>query len=343
MKLEKRNIFKNDIIFIDGLWGTGKSLLGPIVSSMDRVEKVKIESIYEYISWLYYLGKIDEDGALWMLRTYVDNSQYHNTIGREVNLRWHDDSGLKNAPEKLKLVRRLFGTEGDSKVEKINSENIAFCAMSHLLMHTPELLPLAYGQRIKIIEMVRHPLYMVGHFSAYLARFESPREFTMSFYHEDTKVPWFAQAWKAEFVRGNPTERAVLCISRLFPWLDRKIEGARASGLAVLDLSFEEAVFQTEKALYKLEQFVGRRHHSRIAGILKKQMLPRQTIAKGRGHSSYGWAKSDKKEGEIYAELLAGVQATCSEELQNEMNKMIAWYNGKYPSPLSQYQRNDHF
>lgn len=338
MKLEKRNTFINDIIFIDGLWGTGKSLLGPIVSGMDRIEKVRIEGVYENISLLYHLGKINQDGALWMLRTYADKSQYYNTIGREVNLRWGDDSGLKNAPEKLKIIRRLFGPEGDSKVEEINRENLAFCVMSHLLMLTPELVPLAYGSRVKVIEMVRHPLYMVGHFSAYLARFESPREFTMAFYHEDTKVPWFAQDWKAEFVRSNPTERAVLCITRLYPWLDTKIERARASGLAVLDLSFEEAVFQTDKTLHKLEQFTGRRHHSRIASILKKQMLPRETIAKGRGHSSYGWTKSDKTEGEMYAELLAGVRANCSVELQNEMNKVIAWYNEKYPSPLSQYQ-----
>jgi hypothetical protein len=336
--LEKKTTFTNDLIFIDGLWGTGKSLLGPIVSSMERVEKVKFESVYEYISWLYYLGKIDKDGALWMLRTYADKSQYHNTIGREVNLRWSDDSGLKNAPEKLKLVLRLFGAEGDHKVEEINRRNIAFCAMSHLLMLTPELLPMAYGQRIKVIEMVRHPLYMLGHYSAYLTRFESAREFTMSFYYEGAKVPWFAQAWKAEFVRSNPTEQAVLCISRLLPWLDRNIEHARASGLAVLDLSFEEAVFQTEETLCKLEQFIGRRHHSRVAGILKKLMIPRETITNGKGHSNYGWAKSFKSEGEMYESLLADVQANCSHKLQEDLHKSIAWYNQKYPSILSQYQ-----
>jgi hypothetical protein len=339
MNLEKRNTFKNDIIFLDGMWGTGKSLLGPIVSGMDRVEKFKIETIYEYISWLHHLKKIDVNGALWMLRTYTDNSQYHNTIGREVNLRWQDDSGLKNAQEKLKLVYRLFGEEGDSKVEKINSDNIAFCAMSHLLMLTPELLTLAYGKRIKVVEMVRHPLYMVNHFSAYLARFESPREFTMSFYHEDTKVPWFAQEWAEKFVCSNTTERAVLCISRLFSWLDRKIESARASGLAVLVLNFEEVVFQPQITLHKLETFLDRRHHPRIPTILKRQKIPRETISQGKGHSTYGWTRSGKSEGDMYSELWAQVQAFCSEELQHDLNKTIVWYNEKYPSPLSQYQQ----
>ena len=338
MALEKRHTFSNDIIFIDGFWGTGKSLLGPILSGMDRVERFRFESVYEYVSLLFHLGKITEDGAVWMLRTYADQSQYHNTIGREVNLRWRDDSGFKYAPNKLKILQRLFGPEGDSKVEEINRENLAYCVTSHLLMLTPALLPLAYGKRVKIIEVVRHPLYLVRTFASYLARFESPREFTMALYTNDAKVPWFAQDWSAEFIRSNPTEQAVLCITRLYPWLDKKIKSARASGLTILDLSFEELVFRTDETLKKLEQFTGRTHNSQIAKILKRQMLPRETIAKGRGHSNYGWRRSDKTEHEFYAELLEGVQANCSVELQNEMLKVISWYDEKYPSLLAHYQ-----
>ena len=44
--LAKKNTLKNDVIFIDGLWGTGKSIIAPIVGAMDGVEKQKIEHIY---------------------------------------------------------------------------------------------------------------------------------------------------------------------------------------------------------------------------------------------------------------------------------------------------------
>ena len=337
MRLEKRNCFTNDILFVDGLWGTGKSLLGPILSGMEGVEKVKVESLYEYVSWLFYLGKIDKDGALWMLRTYADCSQYHNSIGREINLRWSDDTGLKNAPNKYKLIRRLFGNEGDSKVDEINNTNLAFCAMSHMLMLSPELLNIAYGERIKVVEMVRHPLYMVSHFSAYLARFDSSREFTMAFYRENTKIPWFAEAWSAEYVNGNEIERAVMCITRLYPWLNGKIEESRAAGLSVLDLSFEEAVFETNITLSKLEKFTGRKNHPRITSILKKQKIPRNTIAQGKGHASYGWVKNNKSEAETYAELLEKVQENCSANHLDELDKVIAWYNDKYPSKLADF------
>ena len=338
VQLDKINNFSNDIIFIDGLWGTGKSLLGPIVSGMTGIEKVKIEHVYEYICSLSSLGKIESDAALWMLRTYADLSQYNNTISREVNLRWSDDSGIGNNPDKIKYIKRLFSGEGDSKVDEINRGNLALCVMSHMLMLTPELLPLAYGNRVKVIEIVRHPLYMFQHWVGYLSRFDSPREFTVSFYHENVKVPWFARDFKNEFVNMNPTEKAVLCISRLYSLLDEKIQQAKTNGLAVLDLSFEETVFETNRTLEKLDQFTNRKHHTRIASILKKQKLPRTTLSNGKGHASYGWSSIDKPERERYSDLLSNLRNNCSSELQSKMMQLIEWYNCRYPSELGKYK-----
>jgi hypothetical protein len=340
MQLAKQNVFKNDIIIIDGLWGTGKSILGPIISGMRGVEKTKAESIYEYMSWLHYLGKIEQDGAIWMMRTYADCSQYHNRIGRELNLRWSDDTGLKHVRNKWDYVKRLFGTEGDIKVNEINSENLAFSVMSHLLMLTPDLLIPAYGNRVKVIEMLRHPLYMVNHFASYLERFESSREFTMSYYHEDVKIPWFVNGWEEAFIHGNKFERAVLCIINLYPWLDSQITKAKNDGLQILDLSFEETVFDTNSAIQKIQTFIGRKHSSHLNKILKSQKLPRETIAKGNGHASYGWQRTNIPESEFYRQSLDVVLNNCSSKSINEMQALINWYNTKYPSKLSQFVNN---
>jgi hypothetical protein len=337
MKLERRHGFGNDIIFLDGLWGTGKSLLNPIISGMARVEKTKIESIYEYISWLFSLKKIEKEAALWLLRSYADCSQYHNLIGREVNLRWADDTGLRNVPDKLLYLSRLFGGEGDSKASEINDKNIAFSVMSHMLMLTPELLVPAFGKRVKVIEMVRHPLYLVSHFASYLERFEGEREFTMSYYYEDVKVPWFVDGWEAEYVGASSVEKAVLCITHLYPWLEKKMSTARSFGLSLLDLSFEEVVFETTEATSRIENFLGRSHHPKVASILSKQMLPRQTVSQGRGHMSYGWKQTDKPERQVYEEQLQLVRSACSLGLQSEFYQLIHWYNRRYPSVLADY------
>src|SRR5438046_6974013 len=46
MELAKFNPFTNDVIFIDGLWGSGKSVLAPIMSGMRGVEKQKLDPAF---------------------------------------------------------------------------------------------------------------------------------------------------------------------------------------------------------------------------------------------------------------------------------------------------------
>jgi hypothetical protein len=340
MQLEKRNTLSNDIIFIDGLWGTGKSLLGPIVSGMERVENAKIEHVYEYVSILRHLDKINPDAASWMLKTYVDMSQYNNLIGRKINLRWSDDSGFANNPNGLKYIKRLFGGEGDQIIADINDNNLALNIMTHMLMLVAEPVFVAYGDRVKIIEMVRHPLYMLRHWYAYLQRFESPREFTVSIDHEGSKVPWFAAGWENEFVEANTMDKALLSIIKLYDWLSSSTKDAVARGGNVLTLSFESLAMTPEEPLQMLASFLGRQHHSRLPSILRKQKIPRNTISQGKGHAGYGWSKkdSDKDEQQVYAQHLKFVKTNGSSGNVDKLLNLIETYNDKYPSMLSQYQ-----
>jgi hypothetical protein len=339
MLLEKFNPLKNDIIIVDGLWGTGKSLLGPIVSGMDRVEKAKLEHIYEYVAILRYLDKISPDAAAWMLKTYADLSQYNNLIGREVNLRWSDDSGLANNPNSFQYIKRMFGNEGDQKLVDINDNNIALNVMSHMLLLVADPIFEAYGERAKIIEIVRHPLYMVKHWYSYLQRFDSPREFTVSFNYRGNKVPWFVVGWEDEFIKANMMNKALLSIIRLYAWLDDSIEKAAAKGNSVLTFSFEAMAMTPDEPLQLLESFLGRRHYPRLSAILRKQKIPRRTISQGKGHAAYGWSKdSTKSEEQVYAQHFEFVRENGSSANVDKLQQLIETYNDKYPSILAQYQ-----
>lgn len=251
MLLEKSQTFQNDIIFVDGLWGTGKSLIGPIVSGMDRVEKVKIEHIYEHLCIMHHLGKINSDALMWLLKTYADLSQYNNVIGREVNLRWRDESGLANNPNSLKYIKRLFGGDGDQKVADINEQNLALNIMSHMILLVAAPLFEAYGKRLKIVEVLRHPLYMVRHWYAFLQRFDAPRIFTIATQHKEQKVPWFALGWEEEFIQASHMDKVLLSIMRTFERLDQALCDAHTKGHQVLALSFEALAIQPDESLQR--------------------------------------------------------------------------------------------
>jgi len=339
MLLDKFSPLKNDIIFVDGLWGTGKSLIGPIVSGMERVEKVKIEEIYEWVCIMQHLGKIGSDAASWLLKTHADESQYNNLIGRGINLRWGDDSGFANNPNSFRYIKRMFGGEGDAKIAEINDNNLALNIMSHMLMLVADPVFEAFGDRARVIEIVRHPLYMVKHWHAYLQRFDSPREFTVCFDHKGHKVPWFAVGWEDEFIEANTMDRALLSIVRLYAWLDDALTKADAKGNRIITLSFESLVMTPEEPLRQLESFLGRRHHPRLQSILKRQKMPRKTLSQGRGHAAYGWSKdSVDSEEQVYAGNLEFVRAKGSSGNVDELLKLIAQYNIKYPGVLAQYQ-----
>jgi len=337
-RLTKKNTFKNDVIFIDGLWGTGKSIIAPIVGAMDGVEKQKIEHIYEYLCVLIHLNKIEADAADSLLKIYADLSQYNNLVGREVNFRWHDDSGPRNNPNSLRYIQRMFGKEGDIVVDDINEQNLALNVMSHMIAQVSEPLVKAYGSRLKIIEMVRHPVYMVRHWYSYLSKFDGEREFTLSIDYGGQKVPWFASSWQDKFVEMSVMDRSLHSIIFLYDLLFSSLNDLNKRSANIMVMSFESVVMNTENELKRLQEFLGRSHSNKIKKILKQQKIPRKQLSQGKGHAGYGWEQSEAdSEKEEYDNQLEFIRGKASGNALLEFNILIKKYNEKWPSILNHY------
>jgi hypothetical protein len=337
LRVAKFNPLTHDVVFIDGVWGSGKSVLAPIMSGMERLEKQKIDPAFEYFCILRFLGKMDADAAVTLLRIYSDMDQYHNLIGREVNLRWADDSGIANNPGSLRYVRRMFDrTEGDGVIDRINRENLGLQIMSHCMLPVADPLFEAYGERLRIVEMVRHPVYLVRHWEAYLSRFDGAREFTIAFECEGRKVPWFAADWAADYVRLPLVDRIIGSICWLYERLFAIVD--RASPRHLFVASFEDAVLKTESVLASLSAFLGRTHHPRLARALARQKLPRRRITQGKGHASYGWTPGrESSEREEYEALARQVRDGAAPEFRSRFDALINEYNRRWPSVLSEF------
>lgn len=337
MKIAKSNTFSHDIIFIDGTWGTGKSIIGPIISGMDRVEKQRFDPIFEYLCELNHLGELGDDATVALLRMYADTDQYHNLLGREINLRWKDDTGSVNNPGWFRYARRLFQSGGEATVELINRDNLALAVMSHFILPVARPMASAFGARLKLVEMVRHPLYMITHWQSYLSRFEGAREFTLSLETEGKKVPWFAADWSTEFVELSSMDKVLTSIVRLYRWMFSVIDEP-PGGVALLVVSFEQMVLDPEPVITRLESFLGRPHHPRVGRILRSQKLPRERISQGKGHAAYGFQRTcAASEGDEYLTLLDAVKRQGSAARVDEFLTLISEYNHRWPSVLSQF------
>jgi hypothetical protein len=340
LDLKHFNSFTNDIIVVDGFWGGGKSVVTSIIGSMARVEKKKVEHVYEYVCIAHSTGKMNTDAASAFLKIYADLSQYNNLIGREVNLRWSDDSGLRNNPGSLTYLKRLFHPGGDSVADQISERNLALLIASHELISVSDLLYESYGSRLKLVEVVRHPVHLFNNVRDYTAEFERTREFTLSFEVSGVKVPWFAADWADEFVSSSITDRALLSIARMQSGMFSSIDSINAVQKPLLVLSFENTVLRPEDSIEKLEIFLNRPRTRRTNRVLRQQNLPRKQISAGKATSSFSFtSNSASSEHETYKKVFEEIKADGSLSAINEFRSAVNAYNLRWPSQLNEFEK----
>jgi hypothetical protein len=306
---------------------------------MKNVEMVKFDVIYEYVCILLHLGQITPSAAAFFLQSYSDDLQYSNLIGRNTNLRWKDQSGFSQNPHKIRTLYRLFSSEGDSRIQEIELENIALFVMSHHVFSISDPLFSVFGDRLKFIEIVRHPLYLVQHWYSYLSRFDSKRELTPSINVSGVKVPWFAASWSDAYIRASIIDRALLSIVYLYEDLEKTIDSRTFHSNKMLIQSFESMVFEPHQNLAAISNFLGRSHHPGIEAIMRKEKIPRSVISKGKGYKSYGWASNNhESEKAAYVELIHFVKTNATSSVFESFEQVISRYNARFPSSLSSLQ-----
>lgn len=340
LDLKHFNSFTNDIIVVDGFWGGGKSVVTSIIGSMTRVEKKKVEHVYEYVCIAHSTGKMNTDAACAFLKIHADLSQYNNLIGREVNLRWSDDSGLRNNPGSLTYLKRLFHAGGDGIADQISERNLALLIASHELISVSDLLYESYGSRLKLVEVVRHPVHLFNNVRDYTAKFERTREFTLSFEVSGVKVPWFAADWADEFVSSSITDRALLSIARMQSEMFSSIDSINAAQKPLLVLSFENTVLRPEDSIEKLENFLNRPRTRRTNRVLRQQNLPRKQISAGKATSSFSFtSNSASSEHETYKKVFKEIEDGGSLSAVNEFRSAVNAYNLRWPSQLNEFEK----
>src|SRR3989338_4749692 len=109
IKTTRKVEFASKVLIIDGLPGCGKTMLSPIVSALDRVEKLTYAFDVELMCQLCVLGKLDDNIAKNMVRTFTDKALYYSLMSRDVNFRWGDFSGVFMDAQPLRYIKRLFG------------------------------------------------------------------------------------------------------------------------------------------------------------------------------------------------------------------------------------------
>ena len=258
-------------------------MMTPIVSAFPRVELVQYSYEIEYAAALRSMGKIDEDAAATLIQMFAELQIYNVMMARETNFRWSDLSGVWSNPHWLRYLRRLFQPGDESAIKRIRNEHPILHLVTHWMLGVSPYLFAALGESLRLIVVVRHPLYMIKQQFNYMhRRGTDPRDFSIWFKHDERSLPWYAFGWEEKFLRANDMDRTIFMIEERQRLNDRVVgELGESEGERLLIIPFECFVTRPEPYLRKMERLLGVEMNALTERALKKQNIPRAMYADG--------------------------------------------------------------
>ena len=279
VELQRGNTFGNEVVIVDGQGRSGKNLIAVLLSTMNRVEKMRLDSQIDYFTRYYFLGKMSLDAAVIALQLEFDEKYYYQAISRDVNFRIDDYSGVLKQGKRWEYFRRLFLPADEAAVTRLQEQRGIFQEMTHDGLHAATLYFAALGERLKMIHVFRDPVGNIYEQDqrGFGTRIGSdPRELQLTHFWNGHIVPIMVIGKEEAWINGNATERLVLIVDAMFRlnvqgYLDISPDDRKR----VLFLEFEDFVVNPYPHMERLEAFIGEKFGKAKTRILKRERSPR--------------------------------------------------------------------
>lgn len=323
IKTTRKIEFPTKVLIIDGLPGCGKTMLSPIVSALDRVEKLTYAFEIENMCQLVDLGKMDEETAQTMVRIYTDLKLYNMMMGREVNFRMKDLSSVFMDGQPWRYVRRIFGPGDETVPDRVAQQRPILHLTTHQLLTIGHPVFKALQERLLLVDVVRHPLYMIKQQALNMEKLIADvRFFNVHFEYKGKEIPCWTKGWEDIFLNSNSVEKAVYSIVRMI----QKTQISRDSlppelRKNILTVPFEDFVLSPWGYMEAITSRLETKIIPATLKMMRKQRVPRQKIAQGLDLPVYrrcGWVPA-RKDGDEAQELLERREWMVKQVDQNAM------------------------
>lgn len=277
------------VIFVDGLAGCGKTMLAPIVSSFDRVELMTYAFEIQWYCAQYFMGELSLHGAKTLIQLQADLKLYNTMMGREVNFRPSDLSSVDRHVDPKKYYDRIKAPGDEVIPDRIRSERPIMNLCVHNLIPYCEPLIEAFGDKAYFIDVVRHPLYMLRQQALNFERLiPNPRDIELYIRHNDQDIPYYFKGFEDDYTQSkSPYDKAVFYSYHLGR---RSLE--QGEKLQLLRIPFERFVLDPDPYMEKIRNFLKVKDSPFTAEKLKSSNVPRTKIAEGIDLDIYrrcGW------------------------------------------------------
>jgi len=329
------------LVLVDGQPGCGKTLFTAIVAAMERVELLNYSCELENLCALNYLNKISEDAVESMIRIQMDLIIYETMMSRRVNIRPGDLSSIFRDVDAWSYLKRILSKGNEDVPELIKKEKPILHFATHNLLAFSEPIFSSLGCKVAVIEVVRHPLYMliqqtlnqIHHFE----QLGTARQFHLYIKHGDGQVPFWNYGQEELYLNSKPVERAIYEMQKLSELTEnykkQKLEGNKVK---VLTIPFEPFVLDPWPYLKKIEDELGSKITSKTKKVIKKQNIPRKKISDGIPLEIYkrcGWEEPDhnlSEKEELEKRRHFAVEQRASDTALKVLDKLCVDYESNY-------------
>lgn len=281
------SLLSKRLLFIDGVTRSGKSMIGPVVSSFTKTYPMQFQTILDNLMPIYKQKSIRHDVLTSMLNFYFNQNIYNLNISRQINLRKNDLNSLVNDKNYKEYLQNLNIKDGDYIIEKIKKKNHTLVYQTHdLLSMVHELNKLNYPY--KLIYVYRNPIDNIfSFFKRYQLRLSSksndvynidnPRIFQMMIKTNNKLLPYYTRNYEKNFLKLNFLEKVVFYY--LFS-IKNSIKSykklSKIQKKKILLIQYDSFAQNVNFEIKKLTKFLNVKETTHTKKILKINNLPRK-------------------------------------------------------------------
>jgi hypothetical protein len=279
IKLVRRNTLLQEFVLADGIGSSGKAMMSHVIASFKRVEKTRIDMLFDTVPRLYMLGKISHDAAVTIMQTESDMLLYHTMMSRGVNFRFTDGTGVFQNPYPWRYVRRLFSKERSPVVERIRKGRPIFQNVTHDALRNAEILFDAFEEQLRIVYIVRDPVEIIHdwHRRGFGTRIGTdPQEFQFSYEWKGDVVPLYAYGWESEYLSSAPIDRNIGMVGyHVKGNMESYHKLSPEQKARVMFVLFDELASNPMPVCEKMASFIGTAITSQTKRTLRRENCPR--------------------------------------------------------------------
>lgn len=208
----KLNLCAKKIIIITGMTRSGKTLMSPIISSLERCEQFFLNTIAENILVMNYMKKINFNISDHLIKKTLNECIYDKLLGRNINTRKEDLTSIKLYKKNNIYTKRANSIKRKNIERSKELKNHIFPILFHSALLNLPLIEDSLNNP-KIINISRHPIDLIG---SWLRKNYGKNHYASSvatvctYNYKNNLLPFFCLGIEKEFVKQKSNEDRIV-------------------------------------------------------------------------------------------------------------------------------------